>query len=84
MVRRALDAFTGASAFISDPPYGGPSLDGALHVDADAICPRCMGWIAPDHFVRRTLFDLVEHESCPGNLVRQSSFLSRRDEPGEP
>lgn len=36
-----------------------------LHVDTDAICPRCFGWIAPRDIVRRTAYGLVQHEACP-------------------
>jgi hypothetical protein len=35
-----------------------------LHVDADAVCPRCMRWIEPGDFVRRTAFGPLQHESC--------------------
>ena len=35
-----------------------------LHVDADAVCPRCMRWIEPGDFVRRTAFGPHQHESC--------------------
>jgi hypothetical protein len=39
-------------------------VDHELHVDADAICPRCMRWIEPGDFVRRTAFGPHQHESC--------------------
>jgi hypothetical protein len=39
-------------------------LDHELHVDADAICPRCMQWIGPDQFVRRTAYGPHQHETC--------------------
>jgi hypothetical protein len=35
-----------------------------LHVDADAVCPRCMRWIEPGDFVRRTAYGPHQHESC--------------------
>ncbi len=35
-----------------------------LHVDADAVCPRCLQWIEPGDFVRRTAFGPHQHESC--------------------
>jgi hypothetical protein len=35
-----------------------------LHVDADAVCPRCLCWIEPGDFVRRTAFGPHQHESC--------------------
>jgi hypothetical protein len=40
------------------------STEHELHVDADAICPRCMRWIEPDDFVRRTAYGPHQHESC--------------------
>jgi len=35
-----------------------------LHVDADAVCPRCLRWIDPADFVRQTRIGLVQHEIC--------------------
>jgi hypothetical protein len=35
-----------------------------LHVDADAICPKCMHWVTPRDIVRRTAFGLIQHEAC--------------------
>jgi hypothetical protein len=35
-----------------------------LHVDADAVCPRCMRWIEPGDYVRRTAFGPHQHEAC--------------------
>jgi hypothetical protein len=35
-----------------------------LHVDADAVCPRCLRWIEPGDFVRRTAYGPHQHESC--------------------
>jgi hypothetical protein len=37
----------------------------SLRVEADAICPRCLGWISADHIVRRTGYGLLQHEACP-------------------
>jgi hypothetical protein len=65
MGRRGFDAVTGVSAVIDASAPGGPAVDSSLHVDADSICPRCLSWIGPTDFVRRTLFDLVQHETCP-------------------
>jgi hypothetical protein len=65
MARRGLDPYTGVHAVIDGDRLGGPTVDAALHIDADAICPRCLTWIAPDHYVRRTMTGVVEHESCP-------------------
>jgi Asp-tRNA(Asn)/Glu-tRNA(Gln) amidotransferase A subunit family amidase len=42
----------------------GPRLRAFIHVDADAVCPRCMRWIEPGDFVRRTAFGPHQHESC--------------------
>jgi len=38
--------------------------DHELHVDRDAICPRCMQWIEPSDFVRQTRYGIVQHEAC--------------------
>ena len=35
-----------------------------LHVDADAVCPRCLSWIEPGDYVRRTAYGPYQHESC--------------------
>jgi hypothetical protein len=40
------------------------STEHELHVDADAICPRCLQWIEPFDFVRRTAYGPLQHESC--------------------
>lgn len=47
-------------------------IDASFHVDTEAICPDCLGWINPWDFVRRNAFDLLEHEVCPPVVVRQS------------
>jgi hypothetical protein len=65
VARRGFDAVTGVPAVIDAASPGGPVVDSSLHVDADTICPRCLWWIGPNDFVRRTLFDLLQHESCP-------------------
>jgi hypothetical protein len=65
MASRGHDPITGVHAIIDAGPHGGSVIDGFLHVDADVICPRCLTWIAVDHYVRRTATGLVEHESCP-------------------
>ena len=57
---------------IDAPPPGGPR-DASLHVDADAICPRCLSWIGPDDFVRRTRYRLFQHEACPRRLAPTTS-----------
>jgi len=66
MYRRAVDEMDEVRlpALIELAPPGGLG-DSALHVDADAICPRCLTWIQPDDFVRLNAIDLVQHESCP-------------------
>lgn len=65
MGQRALDDIneTRIPPVIDVPPPGGP-LDASLHVDADAICPRCLEWIGPDDYVRRNGYGLLQHESC--------------------
>lgn len=65
MADDGFDAFVGVRAVIDG---GRPVVDAALHVDADAICPRCLSWIAPLDFVRRNGLDLLQHESCPRPL----------------
>jgi hypothetical protein len=45
-------------------------IDASLHVETDAICPDCLRWIAPDDYVRRNAFDMLEHEVCPPDIVR--------------
>ncbi len=47
-------------------------IDASFHVDTEAICPDCLGWINPWDYVRRNAFDLLEHEVCPPVVVRQS------------
>ncbi len=47
-------------------------IDASFHVDTEAICPDCLGWINPWDFVRRNAFDILEHEVCPPVVVRQS------------
>ena len=49
---------------VSGPPRRSRALEHELHVDADAVCPRCMSWIEPGDFVRRTAFGPHQHESC--------------------
>ena len=65
MGRYALDSVGEAllPPVIDAAPAGGP-LDASLHVDADAICPRCLGWIGPSDYVRRNGYGLLQHESC--------------------
>jgi hypothetical protein len=65
MGRHGFDALTGVPAVIDAGAHGGPTVDAALHAQADAICPRCLGWIADRDYVRRNGIDLLEHESCP-------------------
>jgi hypothetical protein len=48
-----------------DAPYGFDFASNVMHVDADAICPRCLGWIAATAIVRRTAYGLLQHEACP-------------------
>ncbi len=45
-------------------------IDASWHVDTEAICPDCLGWIGPTEFVRRNAYDLLEHEVCPPAFVR--------------
>jgi len=66
MGRRSWSPFAQDSALLvlDALPPGGPT-DASLHVDEEAICPRCMWWIGPADFVRRTAYGLLQHEACP-------------------
>jgi hypothetical protein len=47
------------------PRRGRPrAVEHELHVDAYAICPRCLQWIEPGDFVRRTAYGPHQHETC--------------------
>jgi len=46
-------------------PYGYDFSVNDLHVDEDAVCPVCLGWIEPHDIVRRTAYGPVQHERCP-------------------
>jgi D-lyxose ketol-isomerase len=48
-----------------EAPPGHDFADNVMHVDADAICPRCLCWIGATDIVRRTAYGLVQHEACP-------------------
>ena len=47
------------------PRYGYDFSVNDMHVDEDAVCPVCLGWIEPDDIVRRTAYGPVQHEACP-------------------
>jgi hypothetical protein len=66
-VSSALDAFFVPGGPLARPPLRDP--DNELHVDADAVCPRCFAWIAPSDYVRRTSLGLPQHEVCPSPLA---------------
>jgi len=57
-----------------EAPHGWDYAANVMHVDRDAICPRCLRWIGSDDIVRRTAYGPVQHESCPvvPSLVRRS------------
>ena len=65
MRSRSHDPVTGVHAVIDGERLGGPTVDASFHVDDDLICPRCLSWISADEYVRRSITDVVEHESCP-------------------
>jgi hypothetical protein len=48
-----------------EAPPGHDFAGNVMHVDTDAICPRCFGWISARDIVRRTAYGLLQHESCP-------------------
>jgi hypothetical protein len=60
-VYRGMRAALAAGCIIMPRSRGG---EHELHVDADAVCPRCLQWIEPGDFVRRTAFGPHQHESC--------------------
>ncbi|HVB26537.1 MAG TPA: hypothetical protein VNE21_01345 [Mycobacteriales bacterium] len=39
-----------------------------LHLDEDAVCPRCLLWIEPTDIVRRTAYGPAQHEACPAGI----------------
>ena len=47
-------------------------VDGHLHGDVDAICPRCLRWIEEREFVRLTAYGPLQHEVCPEQLAASS------------
>jgi hypothetical protein len=49
----------------TESPPGYDFASNVMHVDTDAICPRCFSWIGPRDIVRRTAFGLFQHEACP-------------------
>jgi hypothetical protein len=57
-----------------EAPHGFDFAANVLHVDSDAICPKCMRWISPRDIVRRTAFGLVQHEAC--TVVTQTEITS--------
>jgi hypothetical protein len=59
-------------AALDSTPPGGPR-DNSLHVDTDALCPRCLTWIQPGDYVRQNAMDLMQHESCPRGTVPSSA-----------
>jgi hypothetical protein len=71
MLRRGsspIDRLAGVGLSRPDPVSGEDWCllpDGHLHSDADAICPRCLTWIEPRAFVRRTAYGPLQHEVCP-------------------
>jgi hypothetical protein len=55
-------------AHLDAEPAGGVG-DYSLHADTEAICPRCLRWIAPEDYLRRNAIGLLQHESCPPLLL---------------
>jgi D-lyxose ketol-isomerase len=52
------------SARAQDSPHGYDFASNVMHVDTEAICPKCLTWITPDDIVRRTAYGLLQHEAC--------------------
>jgi hypothetical protein len=48
-----------------EAPFGFDFASNVMHVETDAICPRCMSWITGSDIVRRTAYGLLQHEACP-------------------
>ena len=46
-------------------PYGYDFTVHDLRIDDDIVCPRCLEWIEPHEFVRRTAYGPAQHEACP-------------------
>jgi hypothetical protein len=46
-------------------PYGYDFSVNDMHIDEDAVCPVCLGWIASHDIVRRTAYGPAQHELCP-------------------
>jgi hypothetical protein len=59
------DPIIGVHAVIDAKPAGGVVGDGFLHAEQEAICPRCLSWITPRHYLRRNRYGLLEHDACP-------------------
>jgi hypothetical protein len=57
-----------------EAPFGHDFAANVMHVDADAICPRCFAWITPHDIVRRTAYGLLQHEACP--VTDESTWVS--------
>lgn len=57
-----------------EAPPGFDFTGNVMHVDTDAICPRCFSWIAPHDIVRRTAYGLFQHEACP--VTDEPRFMS--------
>jgi hypothetical protein len=51
--------------FVPRPAAPVQLIDGGLRADGDAICPGCLQWIEGGAYVRRNVYDLLQHEACP-------------------
>jgi D-lyxose ketol-isomerase len=47
-----------------EAPHGYDFATNVMHVDTDAICPKCLRWVTPNDIVRRNAYGLVQHEAC--------------------
>lgn len=65
-------ADVGLDASDAEAVRGRQVPDGHLRAGDDAICPRCLSWIAERDFVRQTAYGPLQHEVCPGPLVPSS------------
>jgi hypothetical protein len=59
-------------------PHGIDFAANVMHVDTEAICPKCLSWIAPTDVVRRTAYGLVQHEACTATEPIEVDEFSRR------
>jgi hypothetical protein len=59
-----------------EAPPGFDFTTNVMRADTDAICPRCLTWVKPTDYVRRTAYGVIQHETCcwtaPNDLAKSS------------